>query len=94
MSDPKLSRLDQLCRLRAESSTELAVEAHRELHLIIATESGNQRLAVTLSKLYDDVERLIHAGMSRIDPEEMAGWRDTGRWWRRLRRAMATPRHG
>jgi DNA-binding GntR family transcriptional regulator/predicted metal-dependent enzyme (double-stranded beta helix superfamily) len=74
-ADHDLRRLEQLCRVRAENSTELAVEAHRELHLIIAAASGNQRLADTLSKLYDDVERLIHVGISRIDPEEMSGYR-------------------
>src|ERR1700719_2441622 len=36
-ADHDLRRLEQLCRVRAENSTELAVEAHRELHLIIAT---------------------------------------------------------
>jgi DNA-binding GntR family transcriptional regulator/predicted metal-dependent enzyme (double-stranded beta helix superfamily) len=78
MSDQQLQRLEELCRVRCkpgERSTELAVEAHRELHLIIARESGNQRLADALSKLSDDVERLIHVGISRIDPEEMAGYR-------------------
>ena|SRR5579872_4714205 len=75
MADKSLRRLEELCLVRVENSTELAVGAHRELHLIIATESGNQRLADTLSKLYDDVERLIHVGISRIDPEEMAGYR-------------------
>jgi DNA-binding GntR family transcriptional regulator/predicted metal-dependent enzyme (double-stranded beta helix superfamily) len=73
-----LRRLAELCNVRAkpgEMAVEPAVGAHRELHLIIARASGNQRLADTLAKLYDDVERLIHLGVSRISPEEMSGYR-------------------
>jgi predicted metal-dependent enzyme (double-stranded beta helix superfamily) len=78
LADQHLRRLEELCRVRGapgDPSNLPAVEAHRELHLIVARESGNLRLADTLAKLYDDVERLIHLGVSRIGPEEMAGYR-------------------
>jgi predicted metal-dependent enzyme (double-stranded beta helix superfamily) len=78
VTDEQLQRLEALCRVRCkpgEGSSELAVGAHRELHLVIARASGNRRLADALGKLYDDVERLIHLGVSRIDPEEMSGYR-------------------
>jgi DNA-binding GntR family transcriptional regulator/predicted metal-dependent enzyme (double-stranded beta helix superfamily) len=77
VGDDHLNRLEDLCRVRVkpgEGSSEVAVNAHRELHLIIASTSGNQRLADALSKLYDHVERLIYLGVSRINPEEMAGY--------------------
>jgi DNA-binding GntR family transcriptional regulator/predicted metal-dependent enzyme (double-stranded beta helix superfamily) len=72
VTDEHLARLEELCR---ERSSELVVSAHRELHLIIARASGNRRLADTLAKLYDDIERLIYLGVSRINPEEMSGYR-------------------
>ena len=78
VTDEPLQRLEALCNVRSkprERSSEPAVVAHRELHLIIARASGNQRLADALAKLYDDVERLIHLGVSRISPEEMSGYR-------------------
>ena len=58
-----------------DASMQPAVDAHRELHLTIAHASGNQRLEDALTRLYDDVERLVHLGVSRIDSEEMAGYR-------------------
>jgi 3-mercaptopropionate dioxygenase len=70
-----ITRLEALCNVRCtprEKSSQQAVSAHRELHLIIARGAGNLRLAETLAKLYDDVERFMHLGVSRIDPEEMA----------------------
>ena len=73
-----LRRLAELCSVRCkpgEASTQAAVDAHRELHLTIAHASGNQRLEDALTRLYDDVERLVHLGVSRIDSEEMAGYR-------------------
>lgn len=78
VTDDQLKRLNELCRLRCqpgEKSSEMVVSAHRELHLIIARASGNRRLAGALAKIYDDVERLIHLGVSRISPEEMSGYR-------------------
>jgi len=78
VAEDQLERLEALCRVRYEhtgGSSEGAVDAHRELHLIIARASGNQRLADTLAKLYDHVERLIYLGVSRINPEEMSGYR-------------------
>ncbi|HLJ51181.1 MAG TPA: FCD domain-containing protein [Bryobacteraceae bacterium] len=77
LSDEQLKRLEELCRVRSkpgEGSNEVAVNAHRELHLIIASASGNRRLASVLSKLYDHVERLIYVGVSRVSQEEMAGY--------------------
>jgi len=78
VAEEQLERLEALCQVRYDhsgGSSEGAVEAHRELHLIIARASGNQRLADTLAKLYDHVERLIYLGVSRINPEEMSGYR-------------------
>ncbi len=77
LSDEQLKRLEELCRVRSkpgEGSSDVAVNAHRELHLIIATASGNQRLAMVLARLYDHIERLMYVGVSRISPEEMAGY--------------------
>ena len=78
LGEDEIQRLEALCEVRCaprEKSSERAVGAHRELHLIIARSSGNQRLADTLAKLYDDVERLMHLGVSRVNPEEMSGYK-------------------
>lgn len=78
VAEDQLARLEALCRVRTDpagGSSQGAVDAHRELHLIIARASGNHRLADTLAKLYDHVERLIYLGVSRINPEEMSGYR-------------------
>jgi DNA-binding GntR family transcriptional regulator/predicted metal-dependent enzyme (double-stranded beta helix superfamily) len=78
LDDEDIERLRTLCEVRCsprEKSSERAVSAHRELHLIVARASGNQRLADTLAKLYDDVERLMHLGVSRVQPEEMSGYK-------------------
>ena len=78
LGEDEIRRLEGLCEVRCaprEKSSERAVGAHRELHLIIARSSGNHRLADTLSKLYDDVERLMHLGVSRVNPEEMSGYK-------------------
>lgn len=74
----QIDTLYRLCEVRCsprERSSERAVSAHRELHLAIARGCGNQRLAGTLAKLYDDVERLMHLGVSRVDPQEMSGYK-------------------
>src|SRR5262249_2556980 len=73
LNDEQLHRLEELSRVRSNAGE--MVRAHRELHLIIARASGNRRLAESLSNLYDNVERLIHLGVSRINPEEMLGYR-------------------
>ena len=78
LSQEQLGRLDDLCRVTCtpgEESSESAVQAHWEVHSTIARASGNQRLADVLAKLYDEVERLIHLGLSRIDPQEMYGYK-------------------
>ncbi|HEX4748979.1 MAG TPA: FCD domain-containing protein [Bryobacteraceae bacterium] len=72
-----LARLNALCHVRytpGERSRASAVAAHRELHLLIARSSGNDKLAGLLSELYDQVERLIHLCISRVIPEEMLGY--------------------
>lgn len=74
----QLSRLNALCQVRytpGERSREAAVAAHRELHLLIARASGNEKLVEVLGELYDQVERLIHLCISRVIPEEMLGYR-------------------
>jgi len=74
----QIKRLQSLCEVRCSprnKSSERAVSAHRELHLVIARASGNARLAATIAKLYDDVERLMHWGVSRVDAEEMGGYK-------------------
>ena len=74
----QLARLNDLCQVRSapgERSRETTVAAHRELHLLIARASGNQKLTELLSELYDQVERLIHLCISRVIPEEMLGYR-------------------
>jgi DNA-binding GntR family transcriptional regulator/predicted metal-dependent enzyme (double-stranded beta helix superfamily) len=78
LGEEQIRRLEALCEVRCsprEKSSEQAVSAHRELHLIIARGSGNTRLADALAKLYDEVERLMRLGVSRVDSEEMSLYR-------------------
>ncbi len=78
IASEQLGRLNALCQVRytpGERSREAAVAAHRELHLLIARASGNQKLTELLSALYEQVERLIHLCISRVIPDEMLGYR-------------------
>ncbi len=78
IASQQLARLKALCRVRytrGARSREAAVAAHRELHLLIARASGNQKLTELLAELYEQIERLIHLCSSRMIPDEMLGYR-------------------
>lgn len=55
-----------------EPSEMAFMAANREFHLEIAQASGNQRLAVILSQIMDEMARLLHLGfILRARPEDM-----------------------
>jgi DNA-binding GntR family transcriptional regulator len=64
----RLRRLDTLCRAgytpgdRASASAFL--RANKEFHVTIARASGNERLAETLARLLEEMERLFHLGLA------------------------------
>jgi DNA-binding GntR family transcriptional regulator len=49
------------------------LRANREFHVAVAEASGNQRLALFVAKLLEDMERILHLGLDlRDSAEEMA----------------------
>ncbi len=74
---------EQLRRLRAlvavrytyrdRASYARFLRANREFHVAVAEASGNRRLAAFVSKLLEDMERIIHLGLDlRDSADEMA----------------------
>jgi DNA-binding GntR family transcriptional regulator/predicted metal-dependent enzyme (double-stranded beta helix superfamily) len=77
LTDVQLKRMEALCTVKCapvDKFGERAIAAHRELHTLISLSCGNPRLADSIATLYDDVERLMHLGVSRVDAGEMSGY--------------------
>jgi DNA-binding GntR family transcriptional regulator/predicted metal-dependent enzyme (double-stranded beta helix superfamily) len=78
LSDTELKRMESLCTVKCapvEKFGARAIAAHRELHMLISRACGNQRLTDAISTLYDDVERLMQLGVTRVHTEEMSGYK-------------------
>jgi DNA-binding GntR family transcriptional regulator/predicted metal-dependent enzyme (double-stranded beta helix superfamily) len=78
LSEADLKRMESLCAVKCapvEKFGARAIAAHRELHMLIAHACGNQRLTDAISTLYDDVERLMQLGVTRVNVEEMSGYK-------------------
>jgi DNA-binding GntR family transcriptional regulator len=64
----RLRRLDRLCRagytLGNRASASAFLRANRDFHVTIARATDNGRLAETLSRLLDEMERLFHLGLA------------------------------
>ena len=78
LSETELRRMESLCTVKCapvEKFGARAIAAHRELHMLIAHACGNRRLTDAISTLYDDVERLMQLGVTRVHAEEMSGYK-------------------
>jgi len=77
-SKAEIKRMESLCAVRCapvQKYGDAAIAAHRELHMLIAGACGNQRLTNSIATLYDDVERLMQLGVTRVNEEEMSGYK-------------------
>jgi DNA-binding GntR family transcriptional regulator len=67
----QLHRLNALCQAGYSpddsDSAAAFLQANKELHVTIARASGNERLAETLGRLLDEMERLFHLGLALRD---------------------------
>ena len=78
LSKVEIKRMETLCGVKCapvEKYGDAAIAAHRELHMLIAGACGNQRLTNAIATLYDDVERLMQLGVTRVNAEEMSGYK-------------------
>jgi len=78
LSETELKRMESLCLVKCAPVDKFgprAIAAHRELHMLIACACGNRRLTEAISTLYDDVERLMQLGVTRVHAEEMSGYK-------------------
>jgi DNA-binding GntR family transcriptional regulator len=74
----EIRRMESLCGVKCAPVDKFgqgAIAAHRELHMLIAGGCGNQRLTNAIATLYDDVERLMQLGVTRVNEEEMSGYK-------------------
>lgn len=64
----RLRELDAICKagyVPGDKESEAAfLKANKEFHVTIARASGNRRLCKTISDLLDEMERLLHLGLS------------------------------
>lgn len=77
-TEAELKRMESLCTVKCapvEKFGARAIAAHREIHMLISRACGNQRLTDAISTLYDDVERLMQLGVTRVHAEEMSGYK-------------------
>jgi DNA-binding GntR family transcriptional regulator len=77
-SKVEIKRMESLCAVKCapvHKYGKAAIAAHRELHMLIAGACGNQRLINSIANLYDDVERLMQLGVTRVNEEEMSGYK-------------------
>jgi len=78
LSATELKRMESLCGIKCapvEKYGAAAIAAHRELHMLISQASGNRRLTHAIATLYDDVERLMQLGVTRVHADEMRGYK-------------------
>jgi DNA-binding GntR family transcriptional regulator len=78
LTKAELKRMEVLCTVKCAPVAkygQAAITAHRDLHMLIAGACGNQRLTNSIATLYDDVERLMQLGVTRVNEEEMSGYK-------------------
>lgn len=78
LTKAEIKRMESLCAVKCapvHKYGKAAIAAHRELHMLIAGACGNQRLTNSIATLYDEVERLMQLGVTRVNEEEMSGYK-------------------
>ena len=67
----RLRLLDDVCRAGYQpgdaASTQRFLEANKAFHVAIAQATGNQRLALAIASLLDEMTRLLHMGLGSRD---------------------------